>query len=240
MRIGLDRLTRFARPAGHSPLAAFGALTLLLTLASACSSSTDASVFADPSTSGADATASADGSNGGNDDAATKPSGDDASTSGSDAGAGDDATTTTTPTPSDAGPTTKPPPRDAGPTTTPPPMDAGPTGLRYACGNGGATTTDCASGCAGNPLPCVLCGPGGPTDVQAVCVPQGSACLSTYGKPGYGWCKCSGGDPSACVIPEQECNPYNGGVCVTCGENLTNGYSCKSGGRCNQAKATCG
>ena len=160
---------------------------------------------------------------------ATVP-GDDASSrsDAADASAGDDAESR-----GDAAPDAA---RDSAPTDAradaPYDADAAPA-IVYVCPTG--NTTDCST-CSGRPLGCVMCGP---TDNYAVCVPLGSSCFGSYKPAGYDWCRCSYPDASTCVLPDQGCNTYAGGVCVTCGENLTQGNPCKRGGTCDQASHAC-
>jgi hypothetical protein len=116
---------------------------------------------------------------------------------------------------------------DATPDTSPPPRV-------YVCPSG--STTDCAS-CTGRPLSCVMCASDGTQ--YSVCVPPNTTCYGSYKPAGYDWCRCSPPDASACILPDQGCNSYSGGVCVTCGEQLTDGDPCKRGGHCNQAQRKC-
>jgi hypothetical protein len=117
-------------------------------------------------------------------------------------------------------------------------IDAAPDALpqKYVC-PGGGTTSDCAAGCPGYPLRCVMCGSGGA--LYATCTPYGVSCYANYKPSQYDWCRCSSGHAASCILPEQECNPYAGGVCVTCGENSTDTYPCKQGGRCNEFARIC-
>jgi hypothetical protein len=112
-------------------------------------------------------------------------------------------------------------------------FDASDGAIVFVCPGG--NTTDCAT-CGGRPLGCVMCSPSG---IYAVCVPQGSSCYSSYKPAGYDWCRCNLPDASTCILPNQGCNPYAGGVCVTCGESQTQGDPCKRGGTCNQGTSTC-
>jgi hypothetical protein len=116
-------------------------------------------------------------------------------------------------------------PRDTG-------TDAPPT-ITFVCPQG--NTTDCSK-CVGRPLGCVMCGQ---TGIYAVCVPLESSCYADYKPQDYDWCRCALPDASACVLPDQGCNSYSGGVCVTCGERQTDGDPCKGGGRCNEAAHAC-
>jgi hypothetical protein len=114
--------------------------------------------------------------------------------------------------------------------------DAGPD-ARFACPTTDAAVSDCAS-CPNRPIACADCptlGSGGPV---FFCTSHNAACVSSAPK-GYGYCKCPSGDAQACELPLAQCNPYMGGVCVTCGENQTNGYACKQGGTCDQSQSTC-
>ena len=106
-------------------------------------------------------------------------------------------------------------------------------GILYVCGS--QMVSDCST-CSGNPLGCVMCATMG-QGIYAVCVPFYSSCWQSYRPTGYDWCYCT--TPADCIVPQQECNPYNGGVCVTCGENQTQGYGCKSGGNCNETTGVC-
>jgi hypothetical protein len=125
----------------------------------------------------------------------------------------------------------RPPPADA----RPPPPDTGTdAGTSIPCPSGGVVT-DCAQ-CANNPLLCAMCKTGG---VELLCVPKGSSCFDSYRTSGYDWCFCGSGSPSTCVLPQQECNSFGGGVCVTCGERQTQGFPCKGGGSCDEAMAKC-
>ncbi len=127
---------------------------------------------------------------------------------------------------------------DAAPGTdaNPPPDARNDTGTTntITCPSGG-TVSDCAQ-CSGNPLLCAMCKT---SSVEYICVPPGSSCYADYRTSGYDWCRCSPGNPSSCVLPQQECNTYDGGVCVTCGERQTQGFPCKSGGSCNESAAKC-
>jgi hypothetical protein len=113
--------------------------------------------------------------------------------------------------------------------------DAG--AARFACPTSDAAVSDCAS-CPNRPVACADCPFSGGGAPVFFCTAHNAACVSTAPK-GYGYCKCPSGDAQACALPLAQCNPYNGGVCVTCGENLTNGYACKQGGTCNQSQNTC-
>ncbi len=119
-------------------------------------------------------------------------------------------------------------PRDAG-------LDSAPDAATVISCPVGGTVTDCAQ-CSGYPLLCAMCKTGA---VEYICVPKGSGCYDTYRTSGYDWCRCSAGNPAACVLPQQECNSYGGGVCVTCGERQTQGFPCKGGGTCNEGMAKC-
>jgi hypothetical protein len=64
------------------------------------------------------------------------------------------------------------------------------------------------------------------------------SCFANYKPSGYTWCRCPS-NASECKVPTQGCNPYDNGVCVTCGENSTNGDPCKGGGSCNESAKKC-
>jgi hypothetical protein len=125
---------------------------------------------------------------------------------------------------------------DAGTDASDARIDTGPPDAGgYRCGMTSTYVADCTS-CPGNPLLCLMCGAAGAREY--ICVPKGSSCEGDYRTTGYDYCPCTTGDAAACILPLQECNPFNGGVCVTCGEVGT-GYACKRGGTCNQTTATC-
>ncbi len=102
----------------------------------------------------------------------------------------------------------------------------------------GTKVTDCATQCPTRPLRCMMCATNGGAPWR-VCVPPGSSCYATYRPVGYTWCRCNPPDASTCLLPEQGCNNYDNGVCVTCGETQTQGNPCKGGGTCNQVARTC-
>ncbi len=123
-------------------------------------------------------------------------------------------------------------PGDAHPDTAPP--DAG---ITFTCSSG-APTKDCTS-CTGDPLECVMCATDGSGGIFATCVPPGSSCRASYTPSGYDFCKCAPPSAAACPLPQQECNSYNNGVCVTCGEKWTDGFACKSIGTCHENSSSC-
>ncbi len=124
-------------------------------------------------------------------------------------------------------------PFDGGDAAYDAPKDAAPEGgLVYSCA--GQDTLDCSS-CPTAPLGCVLCLPEG--GLYAVCVPFNTSCWAQYNPIDAGFCRCT--VAADCIVPQQECNPYGGGVCVTCGENLTDGYTCEDGGTCKQGTGKC-
>jgi len=115
--------------------------------------------------------------------------------------------------------------------------DAAPDGaIVFVCPTG--ATTDCSTCGGGRTLGCVMCASAG-SGIYAVCTPPGVSCYANYRPAGYTWCRCAAGNPASCILPKQGCNPYDNGVCVTCGENLTNGDPCKGGGSCNESGAKC-
>jgi len=116
-----------------------------------------------------------------------------------------------------------------------PDADAGPPPPEWDCA--GTKVSDCSQ-CATRPLRCVMCAADGGPNLWKTCVPPSTSCYGSFKPAGYDWCRC-GNDPSRCKLPEQGCNPYDNGVCVTCGEQLTSGDPCKGGGSCNQALAKC-
>jgi len=142
--------------------------------------------------------------------------------------------------------TTSPPGDAAGTSDAPAPSDAGADsktdagadgGILFKCLDAGTMTSDCST-CAGHTLGCVLCSTTSAA-IYGVCVPIGSSCRQDYTPPGYDWCKCNTADAAACILPNQACDPFAGGVCVTCGENSTEGDNCKVGGKCHQAPVKC-
>jgi hypothetical protein len=109
--------------------------------------------------------------------------------------------------------------------------DAG--GLTYTCASG--PTDDCST-CTGNVVGCAWCSS---TGVVGFCIPQGQLCLG-YAPTGSKPCPCTVGDPTECVAADQGClNTLLGQVCVTCGEAISNGETCKGGGTCNASTPTC-
>jgi hypothetical protein len=115
-------------------------------------------------------------------------------------------------------------------------FDAADAGVLYSC-PGGNPTTDCST-CFNHPLSCIMCSTTD-TSISAVCVPVGSSCHDSYTPTGYDYCPCSYPSAALCLLPQQECNSYGGGVCVTCGEYSTDTFQCKGGGTCHESQSAC-
>jgi hypothetical protein len=209
------------------------ALTLCAALIAACGLSEQGSGGTDVSGDRADGAAALDGSTTQNGDGAIATPGGDgssSSSSGDGGGGGVDGATITDAGALDAKPDGPMPKPDAG-------MDAGPTVFSYQCPSNGSTVSSCSM-CTGYPIDCVLCGAGGA--YQTFCTSQGAACRSSR-QPGFDWCSCAYPSAASCIIGVQECysdGTYNN-ICITCGENQSDGFNCKAGGKCNDTNRTC-
>ena len=109
-------------------------------------------------------------------------------------------------------------------------------GVLFDCN--GQLRASCA-GCPNKPLPCFMCRKGGGTPAT-LCVAHNSSCIQLVDDDDYDWCPCDFPSATKCPLREQVCHSVSNGSCVTCGENLTNGFQCKEANKkCNQAQDRC-
>lgn len=109
-------------------------------------------------------------------------------------------------------------------------------GVLFDCN--GQLRASCA-GCPNKPLPCYMCRKGGGTPAT-LCVAHNSSCIQVLNDNDYDWCPCDFPSGTKCPLREQVCHSVSNGSCVTCGENLTNGFQCKEANKkCNQSQDRC-
>ncbi len=107
------------------------------------------------------------------------------------------------------------------------------TGQTYACG--GQQVTSCA-GCASGTVDCVFCGQAG--SHPGVCGSKSQLCSQSTPAQST-TCNCQ--NDGDCPAPFQVCTPFGPqSYCQTCGENGSDGKTCKGGGTCNASSGQCG
>ena len=96
----------------------------------------------------------------------------------------------------------------------------------FLCGAGNVKS--CAD-CPGSPEPCITCDGSGQTSTP-FCAAPGANCRDVAAAPYKNGCNCSGG-AATCPGAFQVC--HNNQFCHTCGEPLSSGEPCKTGGVCS-------
>jgi hypothetical protein len=122
-------------------------------------------------------------------------------------------------------------PRDASDSSPPPD-----SGFVFTCGSG---TTDNCETCGESIVGCLWCNGGSPV---GFCIPVGTSCDDNVppGTPkSAAACLCDFPSTSSCLGQSQGCVFAGKGYCLTCGQKGSNGSTCKGGGTCNEAEATC-
>lgn len=96
----------------------------------------------------------------------------------------------------------------------------------FACGAG--SVASCAD-CPGSPEPCLTCDNAGATSTP-FCAAAGANCRDVAPAPYKNGCPCGGG-VATCPGSFHTC--HGGNFCHTCGEPLSSGDPCKTGGVCS-------